>query len=340
MRKSFGLQWHITDLCDQRCKHCYIYSNAGQTVRPELGLPDLRSILRNYLNMCEALKVAPYIFVTGGDPLLYHDIWGFLELLSERQIPFSILGNPFHLTEDVGRRLKELGCQKYQMSLDGLRQTHDTIRKPGSFEATLEKIGILKSSGLKAVIMTTVSKDNIREIPELIRVVVEWRVDSYAFARYCPTHKDSDKLVTPEEYRGLLQQCWELFQDYKDSGTLFSLKDHLWVPFLHESGFFPLVENKENLILEGCNCGISNLTILANGDVYACRRFESLVGNALADSLEHVFLSSQMEFYRDYDKFKICSGCKYLCYCRGCPAVGYGLTEDFYGKDPQCWVVQ
>lgn len=24
-RTKFSMQWHITDRCDQRCKHCYIY---------------------------------------------------------------------------------------------------------------------------------------------------------------------------------------------------------------------------------------------------------------------------------------------------------------------------
>ncbi|MBU9738260.1 radical SAM/SPASM domain protein, ACGX system [Diplocloster agilis] len=340
MNKSFGLQWHITDLCDQRCKHCYIYSKNGETSRPELKLEDLRIILMNYLEMCERFRVAPYIFVTGGDPLLYYDIWGYLELLSNRKIPFSILGNPFHLTPGVCERLHRLGCQKYQMSLDGLQRTHDTIRKEGSFDNTLEKVPLLKDSGIKTAVMTTVSKHNILEIPELIKIVVDHHVDSYAFARYCPTHRDDYNLVTPEEYRGLLQQCWELFEKYKDRGTLFSLKDHLWIPFLHEKGVFQPEENKENLILEGCNCGISHMTILANGDVYACRRFESLIGNALSDSLERVFLGPQMEYYREYDKFEACSDCKYLCYCRGCPAVGYGLTGDFYGKDPQCWVAR
>ncbi len=24
MKSYFAIQWHITDTCDQRCKHCYI----------------------------------------------------------------------------------------------------------------------------------------------------------------------------------------------------------------------------------------------------------------------------------------------------------------------------
>lgn len=26
MKEYFAYQWHITDYCDQRCKHCYIFS--------------------------------------------------------------------------------------------------------------------------------------------------------------------------------------------------------------------------------------------------------------------------------------------------------------------------
>ena len=29
MRQYFSFQWHITDECDQRCKHCYIFSGEG-----------------------------------------------------------------------------------------------------------------------------------------------------------------------------------------------------------------------------------------------------------------------------------------------------------------------
>lgn len=26
IRPTFAFQWHITDECDQRCKHCYLFS--------------------------------------------------------------------------------------------------------------------------------------------------------------------------------------------------------------------------------------------------------------------------------------------------------------------------
>lgn len=80
------------------------------------------------------------------------------------------------------------------------------------------------------------------------------------------------------------------------------------------------------------------MTILPRGEVYACRRFESYVGNALTDSLEDIFVN-KIEKYRQFDKFEKCSKCELMGFCRGCPAVTYGSSHNFYGADPQCWKV-
>ena len=41
----------------------------------------------------------------------------------------------------------------------------------------------------------------------------------------------------------------------------------------------------DEYVYDGCNCGNCHLTILSDGAVYACRRMESKVGNALTDDL-------------------------------------------------------
>ncbi len=79
------------------------------------------------------------------------------------------------------------------------------------------------------------------------------------------------------------------------------------------------------------------MTILPTGDLYACRRFESKVGNVFEDRIAALWLSDNMIAYRDYTKFKKCSKCELLRYCRGCPAVAYGTTHSYYEADPQCW---
>lgn len=160
----FSFQWHITDECDQRCKHCYIFSGEG----------------------CQELK--------------------------SKEIPFTIMENPFHLDDEICRMLKVCGCEKYQMSLDGMEKTHDWFRKPGSFALTLEKVGCLNRAGIKGIIMSTVSKTNMHEIPDIIDAVVKAKVKVYAFSRYVPTGGEVDTSMTPQEYRNLLEICDEKYR--------------------------------------------------------------------------------------------------------------------------------
>ncbi len=55
------------------------------------------------------------------------------------------------MNDEICRMLKVCGCEKYQMSLDGMRETHDWFRKPGSFDLTIEKNRMSEQSRNKKV---------------------------------------------------------------------------------------------------------------------------------------------------------------------------------------------
>ena len=253
------------------------------------------------------------------------------------------MGNPFHLTADVCKRMHDLGCVKYQVSLDGLEKTHDMFRKPDSFKATLEAIQRIKAAGMWAAVMSTVSKTNHNEIPALIDLVDGLGVDVYAVGRYCPTTiekaYDPDIHMTPQEYKAFMDKCYERYTAHKDSKTTYQLKDHLWTLYQYEKGLFhPDEKLPANAIVDGCNCGRNHVTILPTGAVYACRRMESEIGSLMEDSLYDLWTSTKFDEYRQYDKFVKCSKCKLKAYCRGCPSVTYGYTHNVYDADPQCWM--
>lgn len=340
MKEYFAFQWHITDDCDQRCKHCYIFSEDDKKNIESMTYEQMEEVIAGCEDFCEIYDRAPYFYITGGDPILHPDFWRITELLKSKSIPFAILGNPFHLTDEVCRRLKDNGCEKYQLSIDGMRETHDWFRKPGSFDITLEKIPVIKKAGIRAVIMTTVSGINIKEMPDIIDTVVKHGADVFAFARYCPTSNEKDTGMTAAEYRNLLEICDKKFKKYKAEGckTYFNKKDHLWTLYEYETGEFKIpAHTEEGVIYSGCNCGNCHITILPNGDIYACRRVQdSKVSNIFEDRLADVWVC-QMEQYRNYNKFKKCAKCELKAWCRGCPAVAKGTTGDFYGEDPQCW---
>lgn len=339
MKPVFSFQWHITDNCDQRCKHCYIFSGNEDKKLHSMSWSDIESTLDNCLEFCQFYGRRPYFYLTGGDPILHPHFWDLLERLHEKGIPFSILGNPFHLSDGVCKRLKDLGCQSYQLSLDGLEKTHDWFRKPGSFAITLEKIAQIKKAGMKSVIMSTVSEVNIDEILPLIDVVAENNVDVFAFARFVPGDGQQNGL-DPLRYRKLLEESDHKFKEYQKNGckTRFNRKDHLWTLYQYETGEFLIPDDaQKDMIYGGCNCGNCHLTILPDGDVYACRRVsQSRVGNIRENRLKDLWVD-EMENYRDFEAFEKCRDCELKAWCRGCPAVAKGTHGSFYSRDPQCW---
>ena len=226
MKQYFSFQWHITDECDQRCKHCYIFSENCNKKLDAMSWQQMQDTFYNCLDFCAFYDRLPYFYITGGDPILHPDFWKLLGLMKQHSVPFTILGNPFHLTDEVCRRLKEYGCEKYQLSIDGLRETHDWFRKPGSFDITLEKIGCINRAGIRSVVMTTVSSTNIDEVPGIIDAVVAAGANVFAFARYCPTSEEKDVGIEPLRYRKLLADCDKKFKEYEAAGcqTYFNKK--------------------------------------------------------------------------------------------------------------------
>lgn len=297
-----------------------------------MAWPDLQAVLDNCHKMASRFQRIPNFFITGGDPLLHPDFWRLLGLLKSSKTDFSILGNPFHLTPEICARLADAGCERFQLSLDGLAETHDWLRMPGSFQATLAALPMLKRAGIETAIMATVSSRNIAEIPAVLQTAVAHHADVFAFARYCPPGFAND--IQPRAYRDLLRKCREI-----DCGeTYLSQKDHLWTLLDWEEGRFEIPgDARPGMIYDGCNCGNCHLTILPDGDVLACRRIPgAVVGNALADDLAGLWLN-EMEKYREFSSFRKCASCELLAWCRGCPAVAASPDGDFYAPDPQCW---
>lgn len=339
-RPTFSFQWHLLDDCDQRCKHCYIFSGDEPATLSRMSFSQMKQTLSNIEDFCEKFGRDPYLYITGGDPILHPDFWRLMELLREKGIPFTIMGNPFHLTDDVCERLHEAGCLRYQLSIDGNRTTHDWFRKPGSYDETLARIPMLRRHGIRSIIMTTVSNVNAAELPEIIDAVVEAKANVFAFSRYVPTAGENMEGLSPLEYRAVLDSAHKKFKAYEDAGceTYFNRKDHLWRLYEWEEGLWSIPKGAEDgMVYDGCNCGSGHLTILPAGDVYACRRVaDSKVGNVFKDQLTDIWMGP-VEDYRQVEEFSKCSRCELLAWCRGCPAVARGTDGSFYGEDPQCW---
>lgn len=99
-------------------------------------------------------------------------------------------------------------------------------------------------------------------------------------------------------------------------------------------------DNLEKCFVGGCGIGTGCFDVLHDGTVMSCRRHPgSIIGKLPENTLEQIFFESErLIFLRDVEKIRKCQDCDFLWNCRGCRAVAYGTTGDFFAPDPQCWL--
>ena len=53
MKQYFAFQWHITDDCDQRCKHCYIFAENSCKKLDSMTWEQMQQVVANCEDFCE-----------------------------------------------------------------------------------------------------------------------------------------------------------------------------------------------------------------------------------------------------------------------------------------------
>lgn len=340
---TFPLQWHLTVKCDQHCEFCYMYDSPTyeSEKKNELSVKECKKIIDKYKDFTDEWSMKPRISFTGGDPLLKEGFFKILSYCKEKNIPTAILGNPYHLDRETISELENNNLRRYQLSIDGLKEIHDSFRKEGSFEETLRGLRLLKKSRILSAVMFTISKKNKDEIFDVIDLAVKEGVNIFDFARFVPAGTGEDKgedVLEPEEYRKILYKILEKYLKLKRNGvkTTFGRKEPLWYLLYKDLGLLrPYKDTSKNYT--GCSLG-RHLAILADGTIQSCRRVGDEVGKMPEDGFEEILLNSK-DYQRNInvENYKKCKDCEISPFCRGCRAVSKGFDGKIFTEDPSCW---
>ena len=341
---NFVLQWHITNKCENRCAHCYIPNSEKERDNPNrLNFEESKRVIDDLVNLCESLNVIPRINFSGGNPLLIRDFPQIMSYAKGKGVVIGILGNPSPLNERNLELLCENGVQRYQLSLEGLRETHDEIRGKGNYDLTLEGMRKLNEKGIWVSIMSTVSRRNYLEIPAVCEVAFYNGAKHFDFARIVPIGEGKNlynEQLTPSEFREFLFTMQRKYEDLVDKGanpSFIGRKDPLWYLLDKEMGMQRPFDKKAGVI-EGCSIGKNGLCLDVDGSIYSCRRIPLPIGDIRKTSLLDFFLhSNELNEQRNFEKIESCGNCDLLNVCRGCRAVAYANTGDYFSRDPQCW---
>ncbi|NLJ84596.1 MAG: radical SAM protein, partial [Halanaerobiaceae bacterium] len=116
----------ITSLCNLKCIHCY--NSSSSNTKKHLNISELEQCL-SYFNEIGIKQIS----VSGGEPLLYPNLMELLEICSFYEMEVFLVTNGTLLNNDLVSKIRK-HIKYYQVSLDGDRDTNDTLRGVGSYD--------------------------------------------------------------------------------------------------------------------------------------------------------------------------------------------------------------
>lgn len=324
------LQWHITSRCNQRCRHCYQDTYEGM----ELDFESLITIIDQYKELLSALHRKGHINVTGGEPFLREDFFDLLEVFKNNQgfFSFGILTNGSLLNQKAVEKLKKLNPAFIQVSIEGDKEIHDSIRGEGNLELVLCRLKLLSQYGIKTLVSFTAHKGNYESFPRVVDFCRKNKVFKVWTDRIVPFGTGEslkDQGLSPEEtleFFRIVYQCKMQKRFGFGSKTLVEMNRSLQ---------FLVADNAPYR----CGAGESLITVMEDGTVLPCRRLPITAGNIKDCTL--------LEIYRENPLFKDlraeraapqgCSKCSYYVLCGGgARCISYALMGDPFGRDPGC----
>ena len=319
----FTLQWHITHRCDLHCRHCYDRSDRSD-VKLEQGL----KILDQMRQFCREHHVGGQVSFSGGNPFLHPDFPELYQAAHDRNLNVAILGNPVSEVQ-IDTILQIAKPSFFQVSLEGLEKHNDQIRGKGSYQSVLEFLELLKKKKIYSMVMLTLTRGNLDQVLPLAETLRD-RVNLFTYNRLAMVGEGANlESPQPDEYHRFVIDYLEA----RRSNPIMAVKDSLIN--------IELEQQQHNLFGGctgfGCGAAFNFVSLLPDGQVHACRKFPSLIGDLNRNTLQQIYHSPDAQKYRQ--GCHECSACRLRLACGGCLAVTHGWGRDpFVERDPDCFI--
>ena len=329
----------ITNACNLRCKTCGQWGESGYMLTAPSSVVRETVPLEVYKRMVDDIAgIRPWIYIWGGEPFLYSDLLPLLAYMKQNHLLISVVTNGTRLASHA-EKLVDTGLDALMLSVDGPRETHDTIRGvPGTFDALLSAITAIQDEKRRQgrhkphiTLVTTVSKDNADKLDQifdigedvgadLMLMYYAWFTTEGIGSRHEAVMQE--KLdVTPTAWRGYL---WS-FDEIDSHAVVESVKrirakkysfPYILIPNLEYEDVGPYYREPGNTFdYDRCVYPWLVTDVMPNGDVAPCRDYpDYVVGNIKEDSIVDIFNG---ERYRKFRKalqevgglFPICARC-------------------------------
>lgn len=326
MAREFAFQWHITDLCNLRCRHCY--QERFDRDR-DISLEEWKNIIYNISSTLEGSGYKGLsINITGGEPLvspLFFPILDILEGISFLK-EVNIITNGI-LLKDYYQRLKSFNKLRYlKVSLESSNPgINDMIRGYGNFERVTENLKGVYSKDI--ILMFTLAKYNYKDLDGIYTLARDLKVKGFILERFIPLGRGKEiqkEVLGPGEWYEVVSKVGSWLE--MNPEDLISYK-----------AFFIDLEEDE-IMGAFCNLGDESMCLMPDASIYPCRRLPIVLGNLKEEDFSKVLLRLR-DFRSQFSRRDLKGRCN-LCIvedCIGCRALSYALSGDVFSEDYQCW---
>lgn len=318
--------WEVTRRCNLRCLHCM---NRSGEATEELTTEQARHLVRE-----TAEARAPYIFWSGGEPLLRRDLFDLVGYARGLNVGNVLITNGTLLTRDIVRKAKEVGILKVEVNLDSHDEaTYDRFRgHPGAFRDSLAGIEALVTEKMPARANAVLTKVNIDHVPEIVELAQSVGLREVALLPLYPAGRTLDHvsdLEVSQEDVDARKPAWRVLQG--ELGSSFALC------FEGSETMVKLVDPL--LRMPGCGAGRIHVCVTPWGDVKPCPAFpdEVTVGNVRETPLRRLWQDSPIFLDLRNPAIPECMDCGNRSCMGGCRLKAYRAYGNFLGgPDPRC----
>jgi heme b synthase len=288
----------------------------------------------------------PIVILTGGEPLLRPDIFEIASHGTRRGLRMVMAPNGTLITEKAAVQMARAGIKRISISLDGAtRRVHDRFRGvEGAFEGALQGIRMAKAAGIEFQINTTISKQNLDQIPKIMDLAVELGAVAHHIFLLVPTGRGKyivDQEIDAHEYERTLN--WFYDQQYRAPLQLKATCAPHYYRILrqraHKEGRQVSFETHGlDAVTRGCLGGTGFCFISHRGIVQPCGFLQVESGDVTRQSFAQIWQDSKVfRTLRDFSQLKgKCGRCEFKKVCGGCRARAYEATGDYMAAEPLC----
>ncbi|EGW53062.1 heme d1 biosynthesis radical SAM protein NirJ [Candidatus Endoriftia persephone] len=169
--------WNLVRRCNLMCKHCYSIS-ADTDFPNELNTQQVFEVMDDL----KQFRV-PVLILSGGEPLLRPDIFEIAHRAKAMGFYTALSTNGTLIDERNVDKIAAVGFDYLGISIDGIRETHDRFRrKEGAYEESMHGLRLCRDAGIKVGLRFTMTQDNAEELPQLLDLMVEERINKFYFS--------------------------------------------------------------------------------------------------------------------------------------------------------------